>query len=97
MNVLNPTGADWQNRPSQTKYSPPPDADDLHQAEDPDLAGSPTKSVLSDNQKSVNDFKSGKENALMFLVGKVMSKTKGRASPKKVNEILRKRLRGGHE
>ena len=48
--------------------------------------------VLAENAKIVNDFKSGKENAIMALVGKVMAKTKGKAHPKKLNEILRKKL-----
>ncbi len=48
--------------------------------------------VIAENSKSVEDFKAGKENAIMFLVGKVMAKTKGKANPKKVNEILRAKL-----
>jgi aspartyl-tRNA(Asn)/glutamyl-tRNA(Gln) amidotransferase subunit B len=48
--------------------------------------------VLKENQKIVNDFKSGKENAIMALVGKVMAKTKGKANPEKLNEVLRKKL-----
>ncbi|MFH1782430.1 MAG: Asp-tRNA(Asn)/Glu-tRNA(Gln) amidotransferase subunit GatB [Candidatus Omnitrophota bacterium] len=50
--------------------------------------------IIKENPKSVNDFKNGKENAVMFLVGKVMAKTKGRANPKKANEILREKLKG---
>ncbi|MBU1146900.1 MAG: Asp-tRNA(Asn)/Glu-tRNA(Gln) amidotransferase subunit GatB [Candidatus Omnitrophica bacterium] len=48
--------------------------------------------VIAENVKIANDFKGGKENALMALVGKVMAKTKGKANPKKVNEILRNKL-----
>ncbi len=44
--------------------------------------------VIDSNQKSVDDFKSGKENALMFLVGQVMRATKGKANPKIVRTIL---------
>ncbi|MFC1621705.1 Asp-tRNA(Asn)/Glu-tRNA(Gln) amidotransferase subunit GatB [Candidatus Omnitrophota bacterium] len=50
--------------------------------------------VISENAKIANDFKSGKQNAIMALVGKVMAKTKGKANPKKVNEILRLKLKG---
>jgi len=50
--------------------------------------------VISENQKSAEDFKNGKDNAIMFLVGKVMQKTKGKANPNKVNEILREKLKG---
>jgi len=48
--------------------------------------------VLRENEKSVSDFKKGKEKAIIFLVGQVMAKTKGKANPKMVNEVLRKRL-----
>jgi len=50
--------------------------------------------VIKENPKSVSDFKNGKDNAVMFLVGKVMAKTKGQAAPGKVNELLRKKLKG---
>jgi aspartyl-tRNA(Asn)/glutamyl-tRNA(Gln) amidotransferase subunit B len=48
--------------------------------------------VLKDNPKAVSDFQRGKSEALSFLVGQIMAKTKGRANPKKVNEILKKKL-----
>jgi len=46
-------------------------------------------SVMAKNQKAVNDFKSGKENALQFLIGQVMAESKGRANPEKLRKILR--------
>ena len=48
--------------------------------------------VIKENPKSVEAFKSGKENAVMFLVGQVMKRTKGKANPKVVQEILKRRL-----
>jgi len=48
--------------------------------------------VINENEKSVNDFKAGKENALMYLVGQVMKKSKGKANPKKVGELIKGRL-----
>jgi aspartyl-tRNA(Asn)/glutamyl-tRNA(Gln) amidotransferase subunit B len=48
--------------------------------------------VIEENEKSVNDFKSGKENALSFLVGQVMRQSKGKANPKLAGEILRRKL-----
>ncbi len=48
--------------------------------------------VIKENPKSVEAFKSGKENAVMFLVGQAMKKTKGKANPKIVQEVLRRRL-----
>ena len=44
--------------------------------------------IISKNQKVVEDYKKGKENALQYLVGQVMIKTKGKASPQIVRDIL---------
>ncbi len=48
--------------------------------------------VIRENEKSVQDFKLGKENALMHLVGQAMRKSQGKANPKMVAEILRRKL-----
>jgi aspartyl-tRNA(Asn)/glutamyl-tRNA(Gln) amidotransferase subunit B len=48
--------------------------------------------VLANNQKSVDDYRAGKQNALQFLMGQVMSATKGKANPQMVLEILRRKL-----
>lgn len=48
--------------------------------------------VIAENKKSVEDYLKGKENAVMFLVGQVMKKTKGRANPAAINEILKRKL-----
>ncbi|EKE11904.1 MAG: hypothetical protein ACD_15C00003G0016 [uncultured bacterium] len=48
--------------------------------------------VLAKNQKSVEDFKAGKQNALQFLMGQVMMMTKGKANPGIVIEMLKKKL-----
>jgi len=53
------------------------------------------RSVIAGNEKSVNDYKAGKTNALTFLVGQVMKSTKGKANPSIVNDILKKILEGG--
>jgi len=50
--------------------------------------------VITVNEKTVNDLKNGKENALGFLIGQVMRKTKGKANPKLTGEILRKKIKG---
>jgi aspartyl-tRNA(Asn)/glutamyl-tRNA(Gln) amidotransferase subunit B len=50
--------------------------------------------VIAENAKSVDDFRKGKENAIMFLVGRVMAMTKGKANPEKVNSVLREKLKG---
>lgn len=51
--------------------------------------------TLEDNPRAVSDFRRGKREALVFLVGQIMAKTKGRANPKKVNEILKEKLNMG--
>lgn len=49
-------------------------------------------SAFNENVKSVNDFKAGKANALMFLVGQVMKKSSGKANPKIVGDLIKRRL-----
>ncbi|MFA4967948.1 MAG: Asp-tRNA(Asn)/Glu-tRNA(Gln) amidotransferase subunit GatB [Candidatus Margulisiibacteriota bacterium] len=48
--------------------------------------------VIANNPSQVEQFKSGKEQVMMFLVGQVMKATKGRAKPDKVQELFRKAL-----
>jgi len=48
--------------------------------------------VLNNNPGSINDYKSGKKNALKFLIGQIMKDSKGMANPQIVNEILLKKL-----
>ena len=48
--------------------------------------------VLRDNAKSVEEFRAGKEKAFNALVGQCMKKTRGKANPAQVNELLRKKL-----
>ena len=48
--------------------------------------------VIGENEKSVRDYRSGTKKALSFLVGQVMKHTRGKANPKIVNELLRKKL-----
>jgi aspartyl-tRNA(Asn)/glutamyl-tRNA(Gln) amidotransferase subunit B len=50
--------------------------------------------VLAANQRSVEEFRAGKEKAFNALVGQAMKATKGKANPQQVNEILRRRLAG---
>lgn len=48
--------------------------------------------VIKENQKAVEDFKKGKENAIQFLVGQVMAKTKGKATPDLARKLLQDNL-----
>lgn len=48
--------------------------------------------VIEKNPKPVADYKAGKQNAVQFLAGQVMAKTRGTAKPEKVHELLKKIL-----
>ncbi len=49
--------------------------------------------VVSENDKSVEDYKKGNQNAIQFLVGQVMKKTQGKANPQITRELLEKELK----
>jgi len=51
------------------------------------------KKVMEEQKKAVGDYKAGRREALHFLIGKVMSSTRGRADNEIVNEMLKKLLR----
>lgn len=44
--------------------------------------------VITNNQKSIEDYKNGKTNAFGFLVGQCMKASKGQGNPAKMKEIL---------
>ena len=48
--------------------------------------------VLAANQKSVDEFRAGKDKAFQALVGQAMKASKGKANPAQVNELLKKKL-----
>ncbi len=48
--------------------------------------------IIGANQKVVNDYKSGKQSAIMFLVGQVMREMKGKADAKIVIEKIKKTI-----
>ncbi|MBI2884667.1 MAG: Asp-tRNA(Asn)/Glu-tRNA(Gln) amidotransferase subunit GatB [Candidatus Omnitrophica bacterium] len=48
--------------------------------------------VVSEHQKSVADYQKGKANALMFLVGKCMERSQGKANPQQLKSILQRKL-----
>jgi len=50
--------------------------------------------VIEENLKPVGDYKKGKQEALQFLVGKVMAATKGKANPGVARKVLTKKLGG---
>ena len=48
--------------------------------------------ALEDNAAAVEQWRSGKSQALGFLVGQVMKRSGGRAEPRRAQDILRRRL-----
>ncbi len=65
---------------------------DLAQVSDESLLGKTVEEIIKNNPGPVGDYKSGKAQALQFLVGKVMAATKGKANPKIVTKILKEKL-----
>jgi aspartyl-tRNA(Asn)/glutamyl-tRNA(Gln) amidotransferase subunit B len=50
--------------------------------------------AMKTNLKQVEDYRKGKDKLFGFFVGEVMKQTKGKANPKLVNELLKKKLEG---
>ncbi len=67
---------------------------DYKPLQDPSLIASIIEEVLHEHPLSASDYKAGKTKAFSFLVGQVMEKTRGKASPAIVNALLKERL--GH-
>ena len=49
--------------------------------------------IIKSNPGPVKDYQAGKENALQFLIGKVMSDSQGQANPQVVGEILKEKIK----
>ena len=64
----------------------------LIQNSDEDYLNELVKKVLSENEKSVSDYKRGKTNAFGYIVGRCMKESGGKANPLKVKEIVLKYL-----
>ncbi len=69
-------------------------AKDLKQSNDTGAIEAILDEVLAANQKSVDEFRAGKDKAFNALVGQAMKATKGKANPALVNELLKKKLGG---
>jgi aspartyl-tRNA(Asn)/glutamyl-tRNA(Gln) amidotransferase subunit B len=50
--------------------------------------------VINANEKAVAEYKSGKQNAIMFLMGQVMKQMKGKADASVVKKELEEKLKG---
>ncbi|MGD0153726.1 MAG: Asp-tRNA(Asn)/Glu-tRNA(Gln) amidotransferase subunit GatB [Thermacetogeniaceae bacterium] len=64
----------------------------LVQISDEGELGAVVQQVLEDNPAVAEDYRSGKEKALTFLVGQVMKATRGKANPQLVNRLIKERV-----
>ena len=64
----------------------------LKQQSDPKELENLINKVITENPKNVEAYKSGKDKLFGFFVGQVMKNSNGKANPKLVNEILKKKL-----
>ena len=64
----------------------------LKQQSDPKELENLINKVIAENPKNVEAYKSGKDKFFGFFVGQVMKNSNGKANPKLVNEILKKKL-----
>ena len=64
----------------------------LVQVSDSSAIESVVQEVLDSSPQQVEQFKSGKTKVFGYFVGQVMKKTKGKANPQVVNEVLKKAL-----
>jgi aspartyl-tRNA(Asn)/glutamyl-tRNA(Gln) amidotransferase subunit B len=64
----------------------------LVQVKDESAIESVVDEVLAESPSEVENYKAGKDKLFGYFVGQVMKKTKGKANPKLVNEILRRKL-----
>jgi aspartyl-tRNA(Asn)/glutamyl-tRNA(Gln) amidotransferase subunit B len=69
------------------------EAESLTQIDDETELSARVADVVGANSDAVAQYRLGKTNALGFLVGQVMKATGGKANPKRVNELLKRRLR----
>ncbi len=60
----------------------------LAQVSDESFIREACQKVIDANEKVAAEYKAGKENAIMFLVGQVMKESKGTAQPQMVKETL---------
>ena len=65
---------------------------DLKQESDPKALESLIDKVIDENPDKVKEYKSGKEKLFGFFVGQAMKASDGKANPKLVNDILKKKL-----
>ena len=68
------------------------DAKGLRQMNDSSAIEAIVDEVLAKNQKSVDEYRAGKDKAFNALVGQVMKASQGKANPAQAGEILKRKL-----
>ena len=68
------------------------DSMSLRQVDDADELVRIVDVVLAENQKSIAEFRAGKDKALNALVGQAMKASRGKADPARISKLLRVRL-----
>lgn len=51
------------------------------------------KHVFNENKDAIENYKKGKNNAIMYIVGQVMKEVKGKADPKNLKKIIEEKLK----
>lgn len=64
----------------------------LVQVSDEGILAGIVAEVIKENENVISQIKQGKESAMGFLVGQAMRKSQGKANPKKIGEIIKRRL-----
>lgn len=64
----------------------------LKTVHDEDALRKTVEFIIENNPQSVEDYRSGKEKAIGFLVGQTMKSMKGKADPAMINQLLRELL-----
>ncbi|MFO1128455.1 MAG: Asp-tRNA(Asn)/Glu-tRNA(Gln) amidotransferase subunit GatB [Rhodospirillales bacterium] len=64
----------------------------LRQMRDTDAIDAACATVIAANPKQVDQFRSGNDKVIGWLVGQVMKATQGKANPQTVNQLLRQKL-----
>jgi aspartyl-tRNA(Asn)/glutamyl-tRNA(Gln) amidotransferase subunit B len=68
------------------------EAQGLKQISDSSAIEGIIQQVLDNSSKQIEQYKNGQQKLFGYFVGQVMKATQGKANPKQVNELLRKKL-----
>jgi len=88
-------GAMWEaNSSDENLVDAIIDAKGLKQISDTGALEAIVNEVLAANEKSVEQYRAGKEAAINALIGQAMKASKGKANPAQLTELLKKKLAG---